>query len=423
MRKTFDLIFLVLLCALLVSALVLWLTRKTETNESIEEHRYLKTFASVQMDWQNLKTAAKRAFAFRFSEAKDLSQSFWKRSFQANLEAACSDQFVGRINFLRAERWIERGIIWMAYLPFDDSALPAGGDDRIMVLRDSDVLMWRPATFDVKVRDAIDERIANYEQLMTQHPQINFFVLCVEQISTSNYHPAASFFPQFDDHLAIQYFEEHKPQRIVFSSFRLESFQEHQQYFFRTDHHWNGRGAWLGYQQVYQMLKPFYPEIGPMLVAESFAVLPVKFCGSFSRATLYPCQPDLFDYPVVKLPQYQTYVDGALVKIGDPEKLANASSLTNPYEDIYGKFWGMDQPLVWYHYENGSQRDLLLIGDSFSNPIDRLIAAHYRNTYVVDLRLYEDFSLTSFLSQYPVDDVLILGSQAVFSTRQWYIHP
>ena len=57
--------------------------------------------------------------------------------------------------------------------------------------------------------------------------------------------------------------------------------------------------------------------------------------------------------------------------------------------------------------------------------MDPLIASHYDKTYCIDLRYYTDFSLSTFLSDYDVDDILIIGDNEVAfqAVQYWKINP
>jgi hypothetical protein len=53
-----------------------------------------------------------------------------------------------------------------------------------------------------------------------------------------------------------------------------------------------------------------------------------------------------------------------------------------------------------------------------------LLASHYHHTYDVDLRYYKDFSLSIFMAEYPVDDILVIGENSiVFGSEKYRIKP
>lgn len=424
-KKIADGTFLVILFLALWSVPIFWLARESETFKSTTEARYLNTFSSVAITWQDLKAAAKRLLKPGYTPTGiQFYDRFLERSYQKAFEAACTDQFPLRFELLLVDSWVKRSWIQLAYAPLNDPIIPASTNSTVMELRNTGIFMWQPSSFGKELTAKIDQRIANFNQIIQQNPTVNFFVLYVEESATAKYNPASPYFPLADQGQAIQYFEENKPKDLILAKWTMNSMDEYKQYFFKTDHHWNARGSWRGYEQIYHMLQSRYPQISPMLKPDAFLPVPgVKFCGSFARTALAPCQPEAFEYVQVQLPPYYTYVNGFEQTVGKQAEFLAGDLPSEPYANIYGDFWGEDVGLIWYHYDNGAERNLLLISDSFSNSIDALIASHYRDTFVIDLRMYKDFSLSQIIAQYHIDDVLVLGSQIVLFSKEWTITP
>ena len=62
---------------------------------------------------------------------------------------------------------------------------------------------------------------------------------------------------------------------------------------------------------------------------------------------------------------------------------------------------------------NSGKRNLLIIGDSYTNAINKLIATHFNKTYDVDLRHYketfnEEFIINEYIEENDIDKVLII---------------
>ena len=74
---------------------------------------------------------------------------------------------------------------------------------------------------------------------------------------------------------------------------------------------------------------------------------------------------------------------------------------------------------IFYDFAQPEAGKLLLIASSYSNPINGLIASHYDQTYVIDLRYYEEwagrpFDIVSYAAEKEIDDVLLLGDIEMF---------
>ncbi len=211
---------------------------------------------------------------------------------------------------------------------------------------------------------------------------------------------------------------------MTVSSLRLASLEEHKEKFFRTDHHWNARGAWAGYSIIYDMLAERVPDLSPKLELQEFRKIDdVAFCGSYARRTLVPCDPEPFEVAIVDLPAYTTYIDGQPQQYGHREEYLKGEFEKNRFTNHYAEYYGNVIDLVEYEFENGSNRDLLLFGNSYSQAVKLFIASHYRHTYAFDFREYSDFSLSEFLAEHPVDDVLLIGDLLAYGREDWIINP
>jgi hypothetical protein len=218
---------------LLVSPLIYWFSLNGHwIKDSILEDRELAVFP--QLSTRDFKTAMKRIHQGLYAEARDLFfDQFIDTDFQRKVNKASAEQMLMRIPLVETSRAFERGIIQSAYLPLADKALPTSFNSDIYVARDNSCLMQDPAFFTDADRDAVDARIANYEELLKKFPNINFYVFNIETLPYSPYHPEAPFFPQADAGRSLQYFLAHKPANLTFENFALTSFQDYQDKFFR----------------------------------------------------------------------------------------------------------------------------------------------------------------------------------------------
>ena len=61
-----------------------------------------------------------------------------------------------------------------------------------------------------------------------------------------------------------------------------------------------------------------------------------------------------------------------------------------------------------------SDRNLLIYSNSFSNAVNKLLASHYKTTYVIDGRHYKKVNLVDYIKENNIDDVLIIGNSMLF---------
>jgi hypothetical protein len=90
-----------------------------------------------------------------------------------------------------------------------------------------------------------------------------------------------------------------------------------------------------------------------------------------------------------------------------------------PLANHYANCFGGDFAQIVYDFGTSGRGKLLLVASSYSNPINALIAAGYDQTYVIDLRYYEDwagepFDPTAYCQENGIDKVLLLGDVKLF---------
>lgn len=199
-------------------------------------------------------------------------------------------------------------------------------------------------------------------------------------------------------------------------------FAEFDEEWFRTDHHWNIKGAFRGYETIARSLG-----FGESTVRASDvkAYESPLFRGTFARRGLNAVYSDqVLDYEM-PLPPFR-------VKVGErgenPDILARSGAYEdgdwddNAFASRYGEYFHGDYGLIVIENLSAlSEGSLLIVADSYSNCMERYLATHYRTTYVLDPRHAEE-SVDAFLADHPdVKDVLVLmtsGDLTAEATRE-----
>ena len=256
--------------------------------------------------FRNQKTGIKRFFQGSFREAFDLFfNNIADSTLQIQLDDAIADQFPLRIGLTEFAHTIERGLISTAYSIFSDAALPASIHSVILVTRDKSRLFVPPENFDNSKKQNIDNRIQNYKEILINNPNINLYVFNIETLEFSKFNPLVKNYSNADNGRSLEYFLQNKPEHLQFNNFEISSYKDYETNFFRTDHHWNIRGALKAYRMIYEMLAKNYEDISPMLETDSIQKLEgVNFLGSYARKSLYPISPESFEYLDIQLPEY-----------------------------------------------------------------------------------------------------------------------
>lgn len=296
--------------------------------------------------------------------------------------------------------------------------------DNYYLLIDEHVYIQKPAILTDSLTQTTNLRLENYSELIQLFPNLNFYVFYLERMAFAPYNPLSSSFSEADSRRSFQYFLENKPEKLEVSYMLLENLEQHKEFFFRTDHHWNIRGAWHAYEIIFDMLSKTNPGISPKRELFEFVKLnDVAFCGSYALRTQYPCVPEQFEYARTNIPNYQTWVNGEKRIYGSAQKYFDGNFDSENYTNHYAEFYGYTTALVEYQFENTGNRNLLIIGGSYTRAMQMYVASHYKTTYVIDLREYENFSLGEFIQSHKVDDVLIIGDISVYGREGWLINP
>ncbi len=417
MNILFSLILLLLMCA----PMVVWQTHEGLWDDfSITENRPLERFGTY---WADLKNGLKRMLDGGFGDAyEEYFVRIAEQSLQNQILEAVADQFPKRLNLIKISKAYDRALITGTYGLTAMPALPASLDTDYFIMRDAPVFLLEPKQPGYIGLKTVENRAQNYADLVDAFPELNLYVFYIERVDLSPVNPLNPWYQNLDLGSSFDHFMKIKPPGLEVSTMELESFKDHRELFYNTDHHWNIRGAWKGYGIIYDMLAENYPEISPKLDLQEYRTVEgVNFCGSFARRTLYPCAPEPFEYAVVDLPPYRTWVNGEETVYGNREAYLRGEFSRHPYTNHYSEFFGNVVDEVLYRFDNGSERDLLIIGGSHSQAVQLYVAAHYRTTYVVDLRAFGEFDFSDAVEKYGIDDVLVLGDVIVYGRSGWEI--
>jgi hypothetical protein len=417
---------LTLFFILLLSVPLYWLFKgEAAPEESTVEARTL--VALQPKSTPNLQRALDHLQNGEIFEAADiLINLFTSASFVEKIEQATSDQFPIRMPIIHFSKALERGIVKFAYSFVGDKVIPADMTTGIYIDTENNQLIFTPNTFNKTTRAAIDQRIQNYEALIQAHPEQNFYIYYFQTLHHSDHHPINQFFSEADRGQSIAYFEENKPEGLTLGKFLLTSMDDHLYYYYRTDHHWNIYGMLQAYEEIHAMLSRNYPDISPILEPEDIVVFPdVKFLGYLARRTFYPIEGDEFAVEVVDFPPLEMVKSGVTLDRMPRWDYFEGNYSLIPYTNHYKFFYGEVTDLIEFRSENESNRNLLIFGSSFTNSLDPLLASHYKNTYSVDLRYFTSFSLSEFLAEHDVDDIIVIGDngEALDDIEYWLINP
>lgn len=196
-----------------------------------------------------------------------------------------------------------------------------------------------------------------------------------------------------------------------YAKFSLNSYNDLEEYFYQTDHHWNYKGSYKGYTEIIELLFGKKEKVLKPLKVEQFNVI---FNGSASRKSLTNLSNERFAVFTFNTPSYKSYINDKAKNYGSKENYLNNNYKSDLYANHYSLYYGGDFAKVEYDFNNKNKENLLVLATSYSNAINDLIASHFNKTYVIDLRFYkehynQDLDINKFIKNNNIDKVLIMG--------------
>ena len=180
------------------------------------------------------------------------------------------------------------------------------------------------------------------------------------------------------------------------------------EYFYKTDHHWNMNGVYEGYSQMIRQLQSKFPQIPSVIDKSEFniEIYPHCFVGSDGRKVgqLVNFQEDI---EVWNHPDYENIS----VKINDKDSsFYHYNRLSEDFfNNDYTVYMGGDNALEVITNPNvDNDLSLVLIGDSMSNPLIPLLSLHFKTIYSYDMRHYKGDILAD-LNDINPDIITLIG--------------
>lgn len=201
-------------------------------------------------------------------------------------------------------------------------------------------------------------------------------------------------------------------------------------YFYRTDHHWNPRGAFIGFQKILEAMNPYFDGKLDLTYADSAywmeEIAENMFLGSWGRRVgpLYGGTDDL----ICITPTFPTDMSFSSedldVHLYGDFRTANIRERffkTRDYYNVdnYGLYTGGQYTLVLHrnHIAPNPQK-ILLIKDSYSMPVMAYLSTIFAEVDVVDPREYTDKSIAEYIYLSQPDMVLMmLNPSAIVDSR------
>lgn len=328
-------------------------------------------------------------------------------SFQDNVEDTYEDQiplysyFKKGYNLLT--NYVTLYINKSIYKNYPNRYMPL---NNLLIYNDNIVYYYRNLNDE---KEKLDLKINNYNDYFNKFSNLDFYVYYIEKDTDIDFENNEKM--GIYDYLKKGFrLDENNISRL-----KIDSFEDYENYFYKTDHHWNYKGSYQGYSDIIEMMTN---EQKMEIVEER--CLGLKFSGSkASSAGVTKIMYDNFCAYKFDYLDHTTSIEGNSIEYGNEDKYFNneLSSVT------YGDFYGGDDSIVIFNYNNRDKENILILGESYDNAIIKLIASHFNKTYSVDLRNYKDkqFNFRDFVEENGITKVLLVGNIDFFTMEEFML--
>ncbi|MBU1899135.1 hypothetical protein KKB55_15455, partial [Myxococcota bacterium] len=170
--------------------------------------------------------------------------------------------------------------------------------------------------------------------------------------------------------------------------------------YFRSDHHWTGRGAYYAYRAFCEAAQITPVELDDMERKEK-----KKYIGSlyrYTKASVIRDHPEFVEYFKPKVTHTARYFDWK-----DQNKSVKTSFIREKSSG-YGVFLGADYPMLIAETSNKNGKTALFIKNSYGNPFAIYLLSHFSKVIVVDYR-YTTKKMLDVMREHQVTDLIFLN--------------
>lgn len=186
--------------------------------------------------------------------------------------------------------------------------------------------------------------------------------------------------------------------------------------YYKTDHHWNMNGTYLGYTSIIDMLRKDFPEIKEANTLDNYTIETYEgnFMGSDGRK-IGQAVDELEDIQLYRFDNEDDFtikVDGVDGHFYYTEYIY--SDKTN--NDYVAYLKGDNGEIEIINNNPTNDLSIAVIGESMDNPLIPLLADHFESLYSFDMRHYKN-DINSRLHELNPDIILINGLPGGFLSK------
>lgn len=345
-------------------------------------------------------------------------EGFVSGHLQTALEEETGNCIPAKSFALLANAALQRGSIELSNTLFGWDCTPAYYGSSLLSVQSDGRLIEAPQVASPEMLSSIDKMVKAYEQFSADHENVKTFLYLAPDSQNVAGSPAAALMSspltyqvirdRFDGGGASYTWVDGE---VSYSKFREN--------WFKTDHHWMMGGAYDAYCRVVSAMG--FSGNASCEVKEVVYREP-GFYGSLSRRSLNEEYVDTIQDIQMEYPDFRITIDGkeaSLESLVHQEKYLKKEYDENKYANRYSEYYHGDYGLIEIVNPTPIEnRSILIVGDSYTNCIERLFARDVAETYILDPR-HDSHTVDDFLLEHPdvKDVVFIMRSSNFLSER------
>src|SRR5574344_58073 len=195
----------------------------------------------------------------------------------------------------------------------------------------------------------------------------------------------------------IDKFKKRLNKNIKFATLDSSNIDEYNNNFYKTDHHWNGRGAYKGYVEISFMMG--IPSLSLNINNE------VEMRGSLAKVAAITNITDTFE-TIDFQNKCEVLVNDKKNSSYKPKKILESN---NKFFDYYISYYNGMFEKVEYNCNNDKE-NLLIFADSNIWAIDEILASQFNKTYIINMKyVNNNFYYKEFIKTNNISKVLVVN--------------
>ena len=321
-----------------------------------------------------------------------------------NIEDILKDQFYCRDLIMKGYYKIKLAFNELPYIAlnsFGDSNLEYKYLGKNVIEINNEFLINDILTYDKEKIDLCKSRAFNINEVDLKYPDIKTYVYFPTKLEETI---------DFKDNYGTVYREKFIKQlnpNISYSELEIDCLDEYLEYFYKTDFHWTGKGAYEAYKNIIEMINKDF-DIGLPKEIKNINIYNNTWTGNVASEIGGNWVPDnIVDIEINDVDNFKYYVNGQKYDYGKEKNSYKINGNDTMYSD-YDFFYGNNYFERRFELNDETKPNMLVFCDSLSNVNLKWIASHFNTTVYIDLRANDgSFNLDDYINKYNIDIIMV----------------